>query len=242
MQSEVQLGEIKISVVRKDIKNLHLSVHPPFGDVTVSAPLRISLDAVRAYAITKLAWIKQQQLKLRNQEREPYREFLDRESHYVWGKRYLLRRVETIGAAFVELTHSELLIHVRADAGPAKVLALVESWYREEIKEFAPTLIAKWEPILGVRVGSVHVQRMKTQWGGCVPASSSIRLNTELARKPREFLEYVVVHEMVHLIEPSHNARFVALMDQHMPSWRQYRDELNRLPLMGCRNSKEKSL
>ena len=231
MDTDVDLGGIKVEVVRKDIKNLHLGVHPPAGRVRISAPKRMSLDAIRAFALSKLAWIKQQQKKIIEQEREPAREFLERESHYVWGKRYLLRVIETDAAPSVEVNRRQLVISVRPGTSKLKMRGILENWYRAQLKEEVPGLVAKWAPLLGVKVERLFVQQMKTRWGGCKPRTNSIRLNTELARKPKEYLEYIVVHEMVHLLEPSHNARFISLMDRNMPNWRQYRDELNRLPL-----------
>lgn len=198
----------------KDIKNVHISVHPPNGKVRVSAPLRMELETIRVFALSKLVWIKQQQQKLRGQERETPREYLDRESHYVWGKRYLLKLIEGGAAPEVELNHSHLLLRIRPGTSEDTKQAIVAKWYREQVKSAVPVLIAKWEPMMGVKVGRVFVQKMKTKWGSCNPSSCSIRLNTELAKKPRECLEYVVVHEMAHLLERHHNERFMALMDE----------------------------
>ena len=231
MVTQFNLGDIAVDVVFKDIKNIHLSVYPPIGKVRVSAPLRMELETIRVFTLSKLGWIKQQQQKLRGQERETPREYLDRESHYVWGKRYLLKLVEKDEAPEVELKHNHMLLHVRPGASEDTKQAIIAQWYREQVKSAVPALIAKWEPIMGVKVGRVFVQKMKTKWGSCNPASRSIRLNTELAKKPRECLEYVVVHEMTHLLERHHNERFVTLMDANIPQWRQYRDLLNRSPL-----------
>ena len=231
MVTQFNLGDITVDVVFKDIKNIHLSVYPPIGKVRVSAPLRMELETIRVFTLSKLGWIKQQQQKLRGQERETPREYLDRESHYVWGKRYLLKLVEKDEAPEVELKHSHMLLHVRPGASEDTKQAIIAQWYRDQIKSAVPALIAKWEPIMGVKVGRVFVQKMKTKWGSCNPASRSIRLNTELAKKPRECLEYVVVHEMTHLLERHHNDRFVAMMDANISQWRQYRDLLNRSPL-----------
>ena len=231
MASRIKLGSISVDVVLKDIKNIHLSVYPPAGRVRIAAPSRMSLDTIRVFAISKLAWIHQQQKKLREQERETPREYLERESHYVWGKRYLLKLAEADGALAVELKHSRMVLQVRPGTSNEKKQAILEAWYREQIKQAALPLIAKWERLLRVRVAKVHVQHMKTKWGGCNPAARSIRLNTELARKPRECLEYIVVHEMAHLLEPTHNARFIALMDRIMPNWQLRRIQLNQLPV-----------
>ncbi|MFZ5861739.1 MAG: M48 family metallopeptidase [Nitrospirota bacterium] len=228
---QVELGDIAVDVVLKNIKNVHLSVYPPTGRVRISAPLRMSLDTIRVFAISKLDWIKRQQRKLREQERETPREYLDRESHYVWGKRYLLTVCESDQVPSVELRHSRMLLRVRPGADEQKREAIVEEWYRQQLKQAVPPLIAKWERLTGAKVERFFVQRMKTKWGSCNHRARTIRLNTELAKKPRECVEYIVVHELVHLLEPTHNARFVALMDRFMPKWQFYRDVLNRLPV-----------
>lgn len=227
----LELGGITIEVVFKDIQNVHLSVYPPSGQVRIAAPLRMQLETVRIFAISKLPWIKQQQQKLQAQEREAPREYLDRESHYLWGKRYLLKVIEVDGPSKVELKHRHLNLYLRPGAGEGKKQELLEEWYRFQLKAAVPDLIAHWEPLLGVWVERFFVQRMKTKWGSCNPAQRHIRLNTDLAKKPKECLEYVLVHEMVHLKEPTHNARFVALMDLFMPHWQSYRAQLNRLPV-----------
>jgi predicted metal-dependent hydrolase len=224
----MNIGEIAVEVIRKDIKNVHLSVYPPTGKVRISAPLRMNLETIRVFAISKLRWIRQQQKKVTEQEREPPREYLERESHYVWGKRYLLHVIEKHAPPAVELHHRRIVLHVRPSSPKQAVL---EEWYRAQLKEAAPPLIAKWEALMGVKVQRFFVQKMKTKWGSCSRLSASIRLNTDLAKKPRECLEYIVVHEMVHLLEPTHNDRFTALMDQFMPGWRHYRALLNRLPV-----------
>ena len=230
MMAQVQLGDIAVDVVKKDIKNVHLSVYPPAGRVRISAPSRMSLDTIRVFAISKLDWIKQQQKKLREQERETPREYLDRESHYIWGKRHLLKVIESNSAPEVVLTRNILILRTRPGSSEEKKQAALEEWYREQLKAAIPPLIEKWEALLSVKVKRFFVQRMKTKWGGSSPVVGSIRLNTELAKKPPECLEYIVVHEMIHLLEPTHNSRFVALMDQFMPKWQFQRQELNRLP------------
>jgi predicted metal-dependent hydrolase len=201
------------------------------GRVRISAPLRMDLDTIRVYAISKLGWIKKQQQKMRDQERESPREYLDRESHTLWGKRYLLKVIEKDAAPAVELKHNKMVFQIRPDTSVVRKQAILEEWYREKLKEAVPALIAKWEPLMGVKVGRFFVQRMKTRWGSCNHRSMNIRLNTNLAKKPPECLEYIVVHEMVHLLEPTHNSRFMSLMDQFIPKWRFYKEELNRLPV-----------
>ncbi len=231
MHAQVQLGNLAVDVVRKDIKNVHLSVHPPTGRVTIAAPARLNLDTIRVFAISKLGWIRQQQQKLLEQERESPREYLNRESHYVWGKRYLLKVSVSDEPPKVELTHGKMLLRVRPGTGEDKKQAIVEAWYREQLKQAVPPVIAKWERLMGVKVERFFVQRMKTKWGSCSPATGSIRLNTELAKKPVRCLEYIVVHELAHLITRHHDERFVALMSQHLPQWRAQRVALNAAPL-----------
>ena len=231
MTTQIKLGDVSIDVVRKDIKNIHLSVYPPAGRVRLSVPKRMTLDNIRVFAITKLAWIKKQQQKLQEQVRETPREYLDRESHYLWGKRYLLKIIEKEAIPFVTLKHNTMVLRIRPDMSDDQKQIILAEWYREQLKIAVPDLIAKWEPLMGVTVQKFFVQRMKTKWGSCNHRARNIRLNTELAKKPPECLEYVVVHEMAHLLEPSHNSRFIALMDQFMPSWRNHREELNRSPL-----------
>lgn len=231
MRTEIDLGGIRVEVIKKDIKNVHLSVYPPTGRVRVSAPARMKLETIRVFAISRLGWIKQQQKKLVSQERETPREYLDRESHYVWGRRYLLKIVEKEAAPAVSLDHSRLLLQVRPSTGVERREAILEEWYRGQLKAAVSPLIAKWQRLMGVKVERFFVQKMRTKWGSCSHGAGSIRLNTDLAKKPAECLEYVLVHEMVHLLEPTHNARFLAAMDLFMPGWRFHRDALNRLPV-----------
>jgi predicted metal-dependent hydrolase len=227
----IQLGDISVDVVRKDIKNVHLSVHPPTGRVRIAAPRRMSGNAIRVFAIAKVPWIKRQQRKLREQERETPREYIDRESHYAWGRRYLLKVVEADQPPSVELSHGRMVLCVRSGTGARKRAEILEEWQRQQLREAVPRVIEKWERLMKVTVRRFFVQRMKTKWGSCNHRMSTIRLNTDLARKPRECLEYIVVHEMAHLIEPTHNARFLALMDLFMPKWESRRDILNKLPV-----------
>ncbi len=231
MVRQIKLGDITMEVVLKDIRNIHLSVHPPTGRVRIAAPLRMTADTIRVFAIAKLGWIRRQQQKLRDQEREMPRDYLDRESHYFWGKRYLLKVIEQDTVPAIHLRHRTLILRVRPGADVEKKQAVLDEWYREQLKAAVPPLIAKWELLMGVKVRRFFVQRMKTKWGSCRPDSGSIRLNAELVKKPPECLEYIVVHEMVHLLEPTHNHRFIALMDTFMPRWQFYRDILNRLPV-----------
>lgn len=231
MMTRFSLGEIDVDVVLKDIKNIHLSVYPPDGKVRVAAPTRMNLDTIRVFTISKLDWIRKQQRKLREQERETQREFLERESHYLWGRRYLMKIMEQDAGPRVELEHRRLLLFIRPGTGEEKRQEIVDGWYREQLKAAAVTLIKRWEKRLDVELERFFVQRMKTRWGSCNHAARTIRLNTDLAKKPKTCLEYIVVHELAHLIEPTHNPHFVAIMDHFMPKWRLHREQLNRLPV-----------
>lgn len=227
----LELGDISVEVVRKDIKHVHLSVYPPSGRVKIAAPERMSLDTLRAFTISRLGWIRQQQQKMREQPRETPREFIDRESHHVWGRRCLLKVVEVEAAPRLVVRHRRMTLSVRPGTAAAVRAEILAQWYRQQLKQVARELIDKWQPLMEVRVERFFVQQMKTKWGSCNPAAGTIRLNTELAKKPQECLEYIVVHEMVHLLEPTHNARFVMLLERFMPNWQAYRDQLNSLPV-----------
>jgi predicted metal-dependent hydrolase len=185
----------------------------------------------RAYAITKLQWIRQQQAMLNAQAREAPRQFVERESHHVWGRRYLMTVVEAEVKPHVKLDHKRITLSVRPGHDAAKRLEVMHEWHKSLLHAMVPKLIAKWEPILGVKVSGYFLQLMKTKWGSCNHHAGNIRLNTELVKKPKDLVEYVVVHEMAHLLEPTHSERFVALLDQHWPHWRECRAELNALPL-----------
>jgi hypothetical protein len=222
---------INVDVVYKKIKNMHISVYPPMGRVRVAAPERLDEDAIRLAVVQRLPWIKKQREQLQAAERQSEREMLTGESHYVWGHRLRLTLVETTGRPRVDLAGSKLQLTVRAEAEEAERRKLLESWYRKQIKAAIPPLIEKWETIIGREVSSWIVRRMKTKWGSCNPDTARLWFNIELAKKAPGCLEYIVVHEMTHLLERTHNDRFVDLMDKNLPNWRALRDELNGAPL-----------
>jgi predicted metal-dependent hydrolase len=231
MAETIRLGDIAIAFTRKDVKHVHLSVHPPGGRVSLVAPTGTRHEVARAYAISKLGWIRDQQSKLRAQAREAPRRYVTRESHYLWGRRYLLKVVEKDEKPSVRLSHRRITLTVRPGSSRAKREAVMHAWHRSLLHEAVPKLIQKWEARLGVTVSAYFLQRMKTKWGGCNHRARNIRLNTELVKKPKDLLEYVVVHEMAHLVEPTHGRRFIALLERDYPSWREARAELNELPL-----------
>lgn len=231
MTESIQLGELTIEVTRKEVKNVHLSVHPPTGYVTLVAPTNTRLEVARAYAISKLGWIRAQQEKLQAQARETPRQFVERESHYLWGRRYLLTVIEQDAKPSVRLDHRKIILSVRPGSDSVKRAQVMHEWHKSLLHQLVPDLVARWESKLQVRTNGYFLQRMKTKWGSCNHLAKHIRLNTELVKKPKDLLEYVVVHEMVHLLEPTHNDRFVAILDKHYPMWREARVELNELPL-----------
>ncbi len=231
MAETIRLGDIAVAVRRKDVKHAHLSVHPPSGRVTLVAPKGTRPEVARAYAVSKLGWIRTQQAKMRNQARETPRQYVERESHYLWGRRYLLSVREEEAKPSVRLDHRRITLTVRPGSSREKRAAVMHEWHKSLLHDMVPGLIQKWEPKLGVKVAGYFLQRMKTKWGGCNQRKRNIRLNTELVKKPRDLLEYVVVHEMLHLVEPTHSERFLALLSKHYPAWREARAELNELPL-----------
>lgn len=231
MSETIRLGEIIIAVTRKDIKHVHLSVHPPGGRVTLVAPSGTRAEVARAYAVSKLGWIRKQQASLRKQARETTRRFTTRESHNLWGKRYLLNVAEREQKPSVTLDHRSIKLTLRPGSDRTKREAVVHEWHKSLLHVEVPRLIRKWQPRLKVTVAAYFLQRMKTKWGSCNHQVRHIRLNTELVKKPKDLLEYVIVHEMVHLIAPTHSERFVTLLNEHYPTWREAREELNQLPL-----------
>jgi len=227
---QIELGNIKIDVEQKDIKNIHLSVYPPDGKVKISAPERMDIDTIRVFAINKLKWIRKQQETFRNQERETPREYITKESHYFFGKRYLLKIIEHNSKPKVLLKHDKIELYIRPNTSTEKRKEIIEEWYREEMKSIIPNMIEKWEKNIGVKTNDFGVKKMRTKWGTCNPEAKRIWLNLELAKKPKECLEYIIVHELVHLLERNHNDKFIKHMNEFMPKWRFYRNELNRLP------------
>jgi len=231
MAEQISLGDITIAMTRKQVKHVHLSVHPPNGRVTMVVPQATRLAAARAYAISKLRWIRDQREKLRTQPRELPRAFVTRESHYLWGRRYLLTVQEIETKPSVVAKNQRLVMTVRPGASASKRAEVMHEWHKSLMHAAVKPLLSKWETRIGVKASAYFLQRMKTKWGACNARARNIRLNTELVKKPRDLLEYVIVHELMHLIEPRHSDRFMALMDRHYPHWREARAELNALPL-----------
>ena len=231
MTETIHVGDLTITVTRKDVKHVHLSVHPPDGRVTLVTPKNTRPEVARAYAVSRLGWIRNQQRRLRAQARETTRQFVGRESHFLWGRRYLLTVMEDDARPSVRLSHRSMTLTVRPGTSRARREAVMHQWHKSLLHETVPRLIRKWERKLRVEVAGYFLQRMKTKWGSCNHRARTIRLNTELVKKPKDLLEYVIVHELLHLLDQTHSDRFVALLDRHYPTWREARAELNELPL-----------
>jgi len=228
----IVVSNISVDVVRKNIKNLHLAVYPPNGRVRVAVPFRMNDDAVRLAIISKLAWIKRHQTKFAGQERQSARDFVTGESHYFQGRRYRLNVEYHNGAPKVVISNNTTIdLLVREGSDKSQRQRALTEWYRSQLKEQIPSLIDKWQPIVNMSVAEWGVKQMKTKWGTCNIKAQRIWLNLELVKKPVHCLEYIIVHEMLHLLERNHNDRFKLLMDKFMPQWRSYREELNRAPL-----------
>ncbi len=228
----IQIRGLLVEITRKDIKNLHVGVYPPNGRVRVAAPRRLDDDAVRLAIVSRLGWIRRQQKSFQKQKRQSQREMLTGESHYFNGQRYRLDVIEQDGPPSVRLADNTTIeLKVRPESDRGKREAILQSWYRQHLQEQIPPLLAKWEPQVGVNVAEARIKRMKTLWGSCNAEAQRIWLNLELIKKPPQCLEYIMVHEMVHLLERYHNDRFRQLMDTLMPGWQLIRDELNRAPL-----------
>ncbi len=228
----ITVSGLPIEVVRKAIKNLHLGVYPPKGRVRVAAPLAVSDEAVRLAVVEKLGWIKRQQARFKAQPRQSEREMVSGESHYFLGRRYRMRVVERPGTGRVILLNNTTIeLQVRPGSGTGERERVLSQWYRDHLRELIPPLLAKWEDILAVQAATWGIKKMKTKWGSCNEGARRIWLNLELAKKPVQCLEYLIVHELMHFIERHHNDQFLALMDHHLPNWRLHRQKLNASPL-----------
>lgn len=228
----IRVSDIAVEIVRKDIKNIHLGVYPPEGNVRISVPRHITNENVRLAIVTKLSWIRKRQNEFRKQPRQTEREYVSGESHYYQGKRYVLDVVERHGKhAFCLKNNARMLLQVSPGTSKKNRALVMNEWYRQKVKDSVPLLLEKWEPIVGKEANSWGVKKMKTKWGSCNITDCRIWINLELAKKSPECLEYILVHELVHLHERHHNDRFKSLMDKFLPNWRQSRNLLKREPL-----------
>ena len=229
----LRVRDLDVQVVRKAIKNLHVAVYPPEGHVRVAAPEHLDDEAVRLAVIDKLAWIRRQRQTLQAQPRQSEREMVNGESHYVWGRRYRLQidEREDVRPGVTLTSGGKLRLTVRPEADRKDREKLVAGWYRKQLRAEAKPRISEWAEKLDVDVRDWRIRKMRTKWGSCNPEAGRIWLNVELAKKAPQCLDYIIVHELIHLIERQHSARFEQLLDEVMPNWRTYRDELYRLPL-----------
>ncbi|WP_264558996.1 M48 family metallopeptidase [Flavobacterium sp. N2270] len=226
------ISNLTIDIVRKDIKNMHLAVYPPNGRIRLSAPEKTDSEMMRLFAISKIGWIKKHIKNFAAQPRETAREFITGESHYFQGKRFLLKVIEQEVSPKVEIKGTKnIVLYVKPNTSTDKKGKILKEWHREQMKIQVPEIIAKWEKVIGVQSNDCVIKQMKTKWGSCNIEAKRIWLNLELSKKPVICLEYIIVHELVHLLERNHNDKFVAYMNQFMPKWRMHRDELNALPV-----------
>lgn len=226
------ISDIQIDVVKKNIKNIHLAVYPPRGKVRLAVPNDVSNETIKLFTISKIAWIRRQQRKFASQDRQTARNYVNRETHYFLGKRYLLKVIEADKPSKVVVKNrSHLELHVRPNSTVGQRHTIVNDWYRIQLKKIIPVIISKWEERIDVSVNSWGVRLMKTKWGTCNIEKNRILLNLELAKKPERCIEYIIVHEMVHFFERKHNDQFVAHMDRYLPNWKTLRNELNSLPV-----------
>lgn len=231
-QSILKVGGIEAIVLYKPVKNLHLNVLPPVGKVRVTAPQNMKDDAIYAFLASRISWIERQQAKFKSQERQTRREYMTGENYYLWGKRYRLEVIYKDIPPSVSLKgKKKIILSVRPRSSREKREQVMRDWYRKELRSIARGLIDRWQKKIGVKVNDWRIRRMKTRWGSCNQKAGRIWLNLELAKKPEHCLTYIIVHELIHILEKKHNDRFKALMDKFLPQWRQYKDELNNTVL-----------
>ena len=229
---KITVNGVPVEIVRKGIKNLHLGVYPPHGRVRVAVPLRVSDDAVRLAVIDKLPWIKRQKARFDGQLRQSEREMVSGESQYFLGQRYRLNVIEHNGPSKVVLRKKTTIdLYVRPNTRSSQREKILQRWYQEQLTALIPPLLDKWLPVADVEAVNWTIKKMKTKWGSCNASSRHIWLNLELAKKPVRCLEYIVVHELVHLLERYHNDNFLAMMNKFLPQWCSRRSELNAAPL-----------
>jgi predicted metal-dependent hydrolase len=231
-RSLFKIGGVEVSVLHKDVKNLHLNVLPPVGKVRVSAPFGMNDDAIRTFLATRISWIKKKQANFKSQERQTQRRYVSGESHYFLGKRYRLKVVYVDEKPSVVIkSKKKIILNLKPRSNVLKRERVMQKWYRNELKKTLPPLIKKWQKKIGVQASFWGIRRMKTQWGTCDEKTKRLWFNLELVKKPESCIQYVVVHELVHLVERRHDEKFISLMDKYLPKWRSEKDDLNQLIL-----------
>lgn len=224
---EIVINQLKVSIERKKIKNLYLRILPPEGSIQISAPLRMSEEEIKRFVISKTDWIKMQQEKLQQRHTHQVMNYQTGEEIYIWGQHLILSIIEIVGRPKIQVDGNQLKLYVKKDSTLEQRKHLINSWYKDELRDVIPSLIEKWEPVIGVKSKAYSIRDMKTRWGTCNIRTKNICLSLQLAKKPPRCLEYVVVHELVHLLESSHNHVFKAYMDHYLPQWREIKKELN---------------
>jgi predicted metal-dependent hydrolase len=224
---QINLDQINIDVVLKNIKNMYLAILPPLGKVRISAPKKTKLESIKMFALTKLNWIKKQQAKMLKKPAK--KDYINNEEHYFLGEKYLLNVVQTNKKASVEFINGNIVLNIKAGFTQMQIKNLLQNWYRSELKKIVWKLIIKWEKIMNLQIAELHIRQMKTRWGSCHITKKKIVINLELAEKPLHCLEYVVVHEMVHFFERKHNQRFKNYMTYYLPNWQVCKKQLNSI-------------
>lgn len=228
---QIEISGIKIEVQKKNIKNLHLVIVPPDGKVRVSAPVHMSDDSIAMFIRTKLGWIRKQQEQFEKQPRQTEREYVSGETLYVFGQQYFLRVEYSYKGNSMILNCNEAVLTVRKESTTKQREAFVNEWYRGLLKEKINIYLPKWEKITGLKCNSWQTKYMITRWGTCNRKTGKIWLNLQLAKKPIECLEYVILHELTHLKIPNHSKDFITFLDQYMPYWRETKQLLNKSKL-----------
>lgn len=229
----LEVSDLKIEVIKKDIKNMHLSVYPPNGRIRLAAPKNLDNEAIRLFVVDKLNWIRRQQREFQNQRREPVKEYVSGESHYFDGRRYLLKVIERYGKHELKIKNkTKLELYVRPGTKVENRKKVFDEFYRSYLKTILPEMIAVWEKTTQEKVESWNIRAMHTKWASCNIEERSLLFNLELAKKPRHCIDYIILHEILHLKERHHNEKFRALLDLNMPNWRSRKRELDELPVV----------
>jgi predicted metal-dependent hydrolase len=226
MEDRIRPGSIPVEVEYRGIKNMRITVYPPDGKVRITAPFDTPMELIRNFAVSKTAWIEKHREKFRSRSKTPLA-LKNNGQVWVWGEALVLEIAERRGNPKILVTGGIMKMQVRPGSQAEKHQALLDKWYRRLVGEAAQVLIKKWEPLIGVKVEGLYIRKMKSHWGSCNAVRRTLRLNSELAKKPPDCLEYVIVHEMLHIIEVHHNEKFYRLLNRFIPSWKEIRKKMN---------------
>jgi predicted metal-dependent hydrolase len=223
----IEINGLEVELQRKKIKNMYLRVLPPNGRILITAPLRMSEGEIKSFALSKMDWILTQYHKVRQREENHEIAYESGDRILLWGQEYILSVIEAVGRPHLYLENSTLKLYIRRESTKEQRKQVIDAWYRELLAAKIPPIMAKWESIIGVTSSGFSIRDMKTRWGTCNIRTKKICFNLRLVKKMPKCLEYVVVHELVHLLEKSHNHVFKGYMDHFLPEWRRIRKELN---------------